>query len=106
MLGHVEYLDENEPVLANKVNCEQNLQNKPENFVNVSNVDFLADIDQVVLGLMAKLFIGESVPLKITYVGSDKRLKRPGTKALVHCCYPCCLDQPKNLQSLVNVLEK
>ena len=84
MLCHVQHLDKNEPVLPNKINREQNLQDKTENFVNVSNVDFLSDVDKVVLGLVAQLLIRESVTLKITYVGCNKRLKRPGAQTLMH----------------------
>ena len=75
VLHHVSNLDQYQPVLANKIHSEHDLENKSYNFIDVSDVNFLPDVSQVLLGLVAQLFVGESISLKVADVVGYEWLK-------------------------------
>jgi hypothetical protein len=60
ILDHVSDLHENKPVLADEVHREQDLEDQPYYFIDVSDLDFLPNVDQVVLCLVAQLFVCKS----------------------------------------------
>lgn len=57
----IEHIDKDEPVLAQKVDYEEDLENKPQNFRNVADVNLSGDVNQIHADLMRKIWVIKGV---------------------------------------------